>query len=309
MRIVFIGAVEFSRHCLKEVLKNGGNVVAVLTLPEEKAGFHSDYVDLSDVAVQHGIPVYKVHKKINAPENVELIRSLRPDVIFVFGWSQLISKEILDIPPLGCIGSHPALLPRNRGRHPLIWALVEGLEESGLTFFYIDEGTDSGDILWQKSFPITLEDDARSLYEKIKVLASEAIREFLPQLEQGTAPRIPQDHSKATYWRKRTEKDGEIDWAMPTMRIYNLIRALTRPYVGAHTYLASNKVTIWRSALPTHPPTDSILETSPGTIFAETDEGLAVRTGDGYINVLEWEISGPISPSVGQRFEASKEKE
>jgi methionyl-tRNA formyltransferase len=147
MRILFVGAVEFSRHCLEEVLMAGGEVIAILTLPKEKAGFYSDYMDLTDVATQHHIPIYKLDKKISHPDNVALIRSLEPDVIFVFGWSQIITKEIIEIPRDGVIGTHPALLPKNRGRHPLIWALIKGLEESGLTFFYIDEGIDSGDII------------------------------------------------------------------------------------------------------------------------------------------------------------------
>jgi len=289
MRIVFIGVVEFSRHCLYETLKNGGNVVAVLTLSKELAKFHSDYADLCDVAAQYGIPVYKIDKRISHSEIVELIRSLKPDVIFVFGWSQIISKDILSIPPLGCIGSHPTLLPRNRGRHPLVWTLVEGLEESGLTFFYLDEGVDSGDILWQKRFRITLEDDARSLYEKVKELASEAIQEFLPQLEQGIAPRTPQDHSQATYWRKRTEKDGEIDWGSPTIKIYNLVRALARPYVGAHTYLGGQKVIVWRAQLPQAPLPTEVQNLEAGTVFSIAGTKLDVRTGDGHLTVLEYE--------------------
>lgn len=301
MKIVFVGAVDFSRHCLQQVLDCDGNVVAVLTLAREDAGFHSDCANLSDVAMQHGVTVHRI-KKINDPKSIELIRSLKPDVIFVFGWSQLISKRILDIPPLGCIGTHPALLPRNRGRHPIVWALVEGLIESGLTFFYVDEGTDSGDILWQKSFPITLEDDAGSLYEKIKVLASEAIREFLPQLERGTARRIPQDHSQATYWRKRSEKDGEIHWIGSTMKIYNLIRALARPYVGAHTYINNQKMLIWRARIPQKPLPPVAMDVQPGIIFARIDVGFDVRTGDGYLTVLEYEPSGKGSLGVGTQL-------
>lgn len=302
MRIVFVGAVEFSQHCLEEVLKNGGNVVAVITIAKERATFHSDYADLSEVATRYRVPVYKISSSINKPENVALIRSLQPDVIFVFGWSQLISREILNIPPLGCIGSHPALLPKNRGRHPLIWALVEGLEESGLTFFYMDEGADSGDILWQKAFPITLEDDARSLYDKIKALASEGIKEFLPQLINGTAPRIPQNHSQATYWRKRTENDGEINWSAPTLASYNLIRALTRPYVGAHTYVEGHKMIVWRAILPRAPIPPEAKDLEPGTVFATDGLSFDVRTGDNYLTVLEYEGEGKVFIKVSVRL-------
>ena len=232
MRIIFVGAVDFSRHCLKEVLKNDGNVVAVITLAGEHKSNHSDYALLSDIALRHRIPAYNV-KNINSNDNVDLIRSLRPEVIFVFGWSQIISKRILDIPPLGCIGTHPALLPANRGRHPVVWALVKGLKESGLTFLYLDEGIDSGDILWQKPFEITFRDDAAKVYEKIKILAGKAIKEFLPELKDSTAKRVAQEHTCATYLRKRNERDGLINWTAKTIETYNLIRGLARPYVGA----------------------------------------------------------------------------
>jgi methionyl-tRNA formyltransferase len=294
MRIVFVGAVDFSRHCLQEVLRNGGQVVGVVTLDRRFASFNADYADLSDVAKIHKIPIYKI-ERISDPQTVGLIRSLKPDVLFVFGWSQLIPKEILEIPLKGCIGTHPALLPRNRGRHPLIWALVEGLKESGMTFFYLDEGADSGDILWQKAFPITLEDDAGTLYQKIKELASEAIPVFLRQLENGTAPRTPQNHSRATYWRKRGEKDGEIRWDASSMEIYNLIRALTHPYVGAHTYWGDHKVIVWKGRL------EGALEeaSAPGKVLARTPDGLRVRTGDGYVTLLDFEVSGGAEIPVG----------
>lgn len=290
MRILFVGAVEFSKHCLKEVLKNGGNVIAIITLDEKYARFNSDYIDLSDVAQEHNIPIYKIDK-INKPTNVELIKSLKPDIIFVFGFSQIISKEILDVPPMGCIGTHPTLLPKNRGRHPLIWALVYGLKKSGLTFFYIDEGADSGDILAQKEFEITLEDDASTLYEKMKQLASEIIAENLPLLEDGTAKRIPQDHSKANYWRKRGEKDGEINWTKPTMEIYNLVRALTHPYVGAHTYLNQQKMIVWKARLPEVSKVFELDNFQNGEVFfIDDDDRYYVKTGDGYINVLDYEV-------------------
>jgi methionyl-tRNA formyltransferase len=302
MRIVLLGAVEFSKHCLQVVLDNGANVVAVLTPSQERARFNSDYADLVPLAVAHRIPTYHI-SKVSDPETVDLIRSLEPDVIFVFGFSQLVSKEILDIPRLGCIGTHPALLPRNRGRHPLIWALVEGLSESGLTFFYLDEGAGSGDILWQKPFSITLEDDARSLYDKIKALATIGIREFLPQLETGTAPRIPQDHSQATYWRKRTEEDGEIRWNASTMQTYNLVRALGRPYVGAHTHLNGKKLLIWRCSRPTDSLPSREGAFPPGTIFDHTGGvEFKVRTGDGYLKVVEYESEGIDIPHTGLRL-------
>ena len=297
MRIVYLGAVDFSLHCLKEVIANDGDVVSVLTLSPEHAGFHSDYADLAPLASRHGIPVHRI-RRINDRESVDLLRSLEPDVMFVFGWSQIVSPEVLGVPPLGCIGSHPALLSRNRGRHPIVWALAEGLEESGLTFFYLDQGADSGDILWQKAFSIALDDDDATVYGKLKGLASEAIGQFLPLLQRGVAPRLPQDHSQATYWRKRTEEDGEIYWEGPTMRAYNLVRALARPYVGAHTFRDGRRLKVWRARSPEAPSPQAATGGAPGQVVAAPDGAVAVRTGDGFLTLLEYELDG------GERLEA-----
>ena len=288
MRIVFIGAVEFSRATLAAVLEAGGNVVGVLTLAPEAAGFHSDYADLGPLAERHNVSVFRI-RDVGDRETVELIRRLKPDVIFVFGWSRLIPAEVLELPPLGCVGTHPALLPEHRGRHPIVWALAEGLEESGLTFFYLDETADSGDILWQRPFAIDPEDDAAALYAKIEALAVEAIREFLPELEAGTASRTPQDAARASYWRKRTDADRRIDWGAPTASIHNLVRALARPYVGALAELEGRPVIVWRARRPAEEPDREALESPSGTVVARRRDAVDVRTGDSVITLLEIE--------------------
>lgn len=292
MRIVFVGTVEFSRRCLAEVVAAGGDVVAVLTLAPDRAGFHSDYADLGPLAAKHGLPLFRI-EKIGDPETIELLCELEPDVIFVFGWSQLLPPEVLEQPPLGCIGTHPALLPHGRGRHPLVWTLVEGLERSGLTFFYLDEGADSGDILWQGEFEIGPDDDAATLYRKIEELAGVAIHEFLPRLEAGTAQRVPQDDARATYGRKRTDDDRRIDWSTPTLAIHNLVRALARPYVGATTTANGVELVVWRSRPIEHELDAEGRAAAPGTILSRTPAGIEVRTGDTAIVLAELEPADP----------------
>jgi len=306
MEILFIGSIDFSRYCLDEILRLGGTVSAVITSAPEIAHRNSDFADLGETAGSHGIPIHRV-RRLNDPENVSLIKELEPDVIFVFGFSQLISAEILSIPKLGCIGTHPALLPLNRGRHPIVWALVDGDQQGGLSFFYLEEGADTGDIVWQRSFPITLNDDASTLQEKCKVLASAAIADMLPLLERGTAPRIPQDHSLATYRGKRGEKDGEIDWSRPAVVSYNLVRALTRPYVGAHTVLAGQKIKVWRSHLLPDTAGASGSSAVPGEVLAEGPEGLMVQAGTGLLALTEWEAPDGLRPKIGDRFTGSSE--
>jgi len=302
MRIIFIGTVGFSRHCLEQVLERGGEVVGIFTLPREKAGFNTDYADLGPIAARENIPVFRIHR-INEEHNIQAIRSLRPDVIFVFGFSQIISKKILDIPSLGCIGTHPALLPRNRGRHPLVWALIEDLSQSGLTFFVLDEGADSGDIVWQKPFFITDDDDAGTLYGKVMDLADEGISAILTMLKGGGITRSAQDDSKATYWRKRTEKDGEIQWTGTARQAWNLTRALTRPYVGAHTFAGDTRLILWRVSVcmdQTGLPASE--KAQPGDVVSITTKGPLVRTADGLVRIEEWENPSGVILAPGTKL-------
>jgi methionyl-tRNA formyltransferase len=294
VRIVFIGAVAFSRRCLEATLDAGGDVVAVLTLARERAGFHADYADVGAPARAAGIPVHLV-ENVNRPETLALIRSLRPDVIFVFGWSQLLGDELLASAP--CIGSHPALLPRDRGRHPITWALVDGLDESGLTFLWLDAGADTGDILWQRAFSISPDDDAADVYERIEELAVEAIHEFVPQLAAGTAPRVPQDHTLATVRRKRTDDDRWIDWTRPSVEIHNLVRGLARPYVGALARVHGQDVVVWRTRLL---QPGAVPDGAAGTVVSSDPP--VVRTGDGAVALLELEPTDVLA--VGDRFDA-----
>jgi len=162
MKILLIGAVTFSACALRELIAMRAEVVGVCTL--KQSAFNADHVDLTPIAEQAGIPVRHT-PNLNDSDVLGWIREREPDVIFCFGWSRLIRAPLLTLPPLGVIGFHPAALPANRGRHPLIWALVLGLTETASTFFFLDQGTDSGDILSQVVVRIAPEDDAGLLYE------------------------------------------------------------------------------------------------------------------------------------------------
>ena len=283
MKIVFIGNVLFSKYTLQKVLELGGDVVGIVT--KEKSKFNSDFYDLSDIAKEHNIDFLYV-KDINQKENIEWIKDKNPDVIFCFGFSNLIKREILNIPKIGVIGYHPTKLPQNRGRHPLILTLVLGLKESASTFFFMDEGADSGDILSQKDFEVLYEDDAKSLYEKVVNIALEQIEEFLPKLQNNTFKRVKQDNSKANYWRKRGKRDGEIDFRMRSRAIYNLVRALTRPYVGAHLIYKGEEIKVWR----VKEEECDLINIEPGKILEVKNNTVLVKCGENAIRILEHEF-------------------
>jgi methionyl-tRNA formyltransferase len=210
-----------------------------------------------------------------------MIRQDITDVLMCFGWSNLIKKEVLEVAPLGVVGFHPALLPNNRGRHPLIWAKVLGLKESGNTFFFMDEGADTGDILSQKPFKISPQDDATVLYQKMTDVAMVQIEEFHSQLVSGNYPKIIQDQTAGNNWRKRGMKDGEIDFRMSTERICNLVRALAKPYVGAHVQLGDQLRTVWRIEEGDGKQDWNNIE--PGKVLNIESNKIEVKTGDGSV--------------------------
>ena len=181
MRVLFIGKVEFSLHALQKLLKLKVNIVGVCS--KKTSDFNSDFADLSPTCLSNLIPFLNV-KDINSPTSVKWIKNLSPDVIFCFGWSSLIKKEVLNIAPLGVIGYHPTKLPQNRGRHPLVWTLALGLKESASTFFFMDEGADTGDILSQVDFQISYDDNAQTLYNKVINIALSQIENFVSKLEK-----------------------------------------------------------------------------------------------------------------------------
>ena len=291
MRIVFIGTVEFSRRVLERLVEIEADVVGVCTLKE--SAFNADHCDLSHICEVHGIPwVYA--PDINSEETLQWISDRRPDIVFCFGWSKLLRARLLHLAPMGVVGFHPAALPANRGRHPIIWALVLGLNETASTFFFMDEGADSGDILSQSRIKVEDEDDAASLYEKITEAALTQVQIFVPQLASGRFNRLTQDHSCANAWRKRSKMDGQIDWRMSARNIHNLVRALSKPYVGAHFLYQEQEIKVWSTELVF----DVARNIEPGKILEVTDKGAVVRCGEQGIRLLGTE---PVfKPGIGE---------
>lgn len=272
LRIVFIGSVEFSLRALERLVALKAQVVGVCTLHESK--FNSDHVDLRAFCEENGIEWTYVND-INSSETLYWIKDKSPEVIFCFGWSRLIKNNLLELAPMGVIGFHPAALPANRGRHPLIWALVLGLKKTASTFFFMDEGADSGDILSQHEITITEEDDARTLYDKVVETALEQIEEFLPKLLNKSFERIKQIESNANSWRKRGFIDGQIDWRMSAQSINNLVRGLTKPYIGAHIFVDGEVFKVWKTVIVMNTPENA----EPGKILLQKNGKLIVKCG------------------------------
>lgn len=290
MRIVFVGAVEFSQSALQHLVSMGADVVGVCTL--EKSKFNSDHVDLSHTSALHGIP-WLYANDINSKESIDWIKRKKPDVIFCFGWSKLLRQELLGMAPLGVVGFHPAALPANRGRHPLVWALVLGLKETASTFFFMDDGADRGDILSQCDIQITDEDDASSLYKKTTQAALGQLEEFVPALVSKTNQRQKQKETLANNWRKRGMADGLIDWRMSAKSIHNLVRGLAKPYIGASFMYDGQEVKVWKSQLVFDAP-DNL---EPGKVFKSKEGKPVIKCGEDAICLL---LTEPLfMPQIG----------
>ena len=243
MNILFIGCIESSYIELSLLIENNKSIVGVIT--KEKSNFNADFCNLGPLCEENNIPyIYSID--INDNSSVKFIRECNPDIIYCFGWSQLIKSEILNIPKLGVIGNHPAELPKNRGRHPIIWALALGLKQTASTFFIMNEGADTGKIISQRIIPISDTDFARDLYDKITKNECEQIIEFTNQFENNEIIYFEQSNKSGNEWRKRSRVDGLIDWRMSSKAIYNLVRALSEPYVGAGFIYNGREVKVWK---------------------------------------------------------------
>ncbi|WP_313757479.1 formyltransferase family protein [Tissierella sp.] len=282
MRILLIGSVKSSEVLLQKLIDMKENIVGVVT--NITPNLNSDYVDLSELCIYNNIELMKADN-INDVNSIEFIRDKNPDIIYCFGFSQLLSKEIINIPKKGVIGFHPTKLPLNRGRHPLIWTMALGLKETASTFFFINEGADGGDIISQEIVPIYYEDDVMGLYNRMLKMAQKQVEKLTNEIKKGNIVRIKQDDTKANCWRKRYKEDGKIDWRMSSYNIYNLVRALTRPYVGAHFAYKSKDIKVWKVKERIIEGIDNI---EPGKVLEVLNDGtFTVKTGSNCIQVLD----------------------
>ncbi len=268
---------------LEALLRKGFSIAAVFTHkddPHETIWFDS----VAEWAASRNIPVY-APADINHPLWVQKIRQMKPDILFSFYYRDMIKPAILEIPPAGCLNLHGSLLPKYRGRCPINWVLVKGEKETGVTLHYMTPKPDDGDIVCQESIPISNDDTAVILHQKVKDAAAGMLDDILPLIKQGRAPRQNQDHTQASYYGGRRPEDGQINWSNSSTDIRNLVRAVTRPYPGAFSYIGDRKCIFWSiSELPSAKET-----VAPGTILSL--EPLIIACGQGAVQVdfSQWE--------------------
>lgn len=251
MRTIFFGANDLGYQCCERLLERGENIVGLFTIPKEfRISYSPDkpvtnvlFRDIHELGERFRIPVIEVTGKMAS--HVDAVRELEPDLIVVIGWYYMIPRALRELAPKGCVGIHGSLLPLYRGGAPLVWAMINGEKQAGVTLFHFSDGVDDGDVIAQKSFPIEQGDTIREVLDKATRASVEIVEEYVPRIAAGTAPRTPQDHSSATVVPQRSPSDGLIDWKWDAKRIDNFIRAQTKPYPGAYTLIDGKRVTIW----------------------------------------------------------------
>jgi methionyl-tRNA formyltransferase len=261
----------------------------VITPPDEDLRRLAGAVPLAPLARTAGVPV--LHEAdLNTPDCVARVRSLKPDLMVVVGWTRLLGPELLTVPRHGCVGFHASLLPRHRGRAPVNWAILRGETVTGNTMMMLDPGADTGDIVDQRRVRIGPDDTCATVYDRVAQAGADMLLAHLPSLLEGTAPRLPQDPSEGDVLPRRTPGMGVIDWDRPAPSVHDWVRALTAPYPGAFGVLDGSRVMVWR----TRPPGRTEPAGPPGLVLAREPEGLRVATRGG--SVLVTGMSGPSGP-------------
>jgi methionyl-tRNA formyltransferase len=277
MRVLFIGTGEIGVPVLRWLIESEEHeVVGVVTQPDKPAG-REQRIEAPPVKAALGssnAPILQPKRIKNA---VEEIRALKPNVIVVMAYGQILPRTILEIPTVACVNLHASLLPRHRGAAPIQAAIVAGDRETGISVMFMDEGLDTGDVLLQKRIGIAPDETGGSLHERLAEVAPAALKEALDQLESGTAPRTPQDGSAATYAAKLEREHGRIDWNEPAELIERKIRAFD-PWPGAFTILRDEigrerKLKVFRASV-----VDSC-SADPANLVVPTKRG-AIRLGE-----------------------------
>jgi methionyl-tRNA formyltransferase len=280
-----MGTPQFACPTLQRLMERGDTVLAVVTQPDRPKGRGQKSVPppVKELAERHGLPVLQP-LKVRAPEFIESVREMNPDIIVVVAFGQILPKALLDAPQHGCINVHASLLPRYRGAAPLNWCIINGETETGVTTMQMDVGLDTGDMLLKKSTPIDPDEDTTSLHDRLSLMGAEALHETLELLSQGKLQPEKQDDALSCYAPMLKKEDGRIDWTRDARTIRNLVRGMT-PWPGAFTYLDGKLIKVYQARTGEG-------EGTPGTVLDAGRDDIEVACGGGSLFLDELQLEG-----------------
>lgn len=302
MRTVWVSFDTKGRACLEAAADCGADIVGIVTLPEPRRSRVVSPASFADLAARFNARLIETDH-INDPAVIAAVRQLRPALIFVVGWSQLLCDEIVGLASEGVFGIHPTLLPKHRGRAPVPWTILSGLAATGVTLFQIaDAGADCGPIVAQTQVRIERRETATTLYDKLQEAHVSLTRQWVPAILARNAPRRPQDDARATWWWKRSPADALIDWDTRAERLEEWVRAHTRPFSGALTHLESTRVAIWSATVASTRDRGR----AAGAVVAAGDEGVIVQCGEGTLVLHEVELRADGASRPGRLYSRAR---
>jgi len=284
-RIIFMGTPDFACPTLQSLIERGENLVAVVTQPDRPKGRGQKMMPppVKELAEKHGITVYQP-LKVRDPGFVDIIRELKPDVIVVVAFGQILPKALLDVPPHGCINVHASLLPRYRGAAPLNWCIINGETETGVTTMLMDVGLDTGDMLLIRKTALDENEDIQSLHDRMSAMGADLLAETLDSLLAGNLIPQPQVNTASCYAPMLKKDDGIINWHSDAHTIHNQVRGLA-VWPGACSVIDGQVLKIFRT---------SIGEGSgePGTVLQASKGRLEVACRSGSLFLQELQLAG-----------------
>lgn len=301
-KIVFMGTPDFSVPILQQLIKDGYDVIGVVTQPDRPVGRKKILTPppVKVEALKHSIPVFQP-EKIRQEEELEKILSLNPDLIVTAAFGQILPNKLLEAPKYGCINVHASLLPELRGGAPIHYAIMQGKQKTGVTIMYMVEKLDAGDILTRIEVPIAEEDNVGTLHIKLSTAGAKLLAETLPLLLEGRLKPKPQNNEEATFAANIKREQEKINWAKTGEEIFNHIRALN-PWPVAFTTLNGQVLKIWRAEKESGQKV-----AVPGTIINIESDGFSVSTGNGTaIKIIELQPSGKTKMMSEQFLRGSK---
>ena len=287
MRVVFMGTPDIAAVCLKKIIADGFDVVGVYTQPDrpKNRGMKLAFSPVKEVALENELPIFQP-ENFREDETVEQLRALRPDVVAVVAYGRILPQRVLDIPPLGCINIHASILPSYRGSAPYQWAVLDGLEETGVTAMYLCREMDAGDMIDVSKTPIAPDETAGELLERLAVLGADLLRDTLTKIEKGTAVATPQDSSLATYAPMLEKSMSPIDWTKSARQVHNHVRGMN-PWPVATAELGGKRFKIYTTAV-----VEDKTDAAPGTVLGLTKTGLRVACADGIVEIRVLQAEG-----------------
>ena len=287
MRVVFMGTPDIAATCLKKILGDGFEVVGVYTQPDrpKNRGMKLTASPVKEVALAHNIPVFQP-ENFKEDESVAQLRALQPDVCAVVAYGQILPQRVLDVPARGCINIHASVLPRYRGSAPYQWAVLDGLKETGVTAMYLCREMDAGDMIDTAKTPIGENETAGEVLDRLAVLGADLLDKTLRAIQNGTAQRTPQDHSKATYAPMLDKTMCPIDFTKTARQVHNHVRGMN-PWPVATMELQGRRFKVYETAV-----VEETSKEAPGSVLGLTKTGLKMACGEGVVEIRVLQAEG-----------------